>query len=253
MSDSISGGLNRIINSRFVSRIILNGEIRRLEKYESKLPAKFDYITFISPIETREYNEKYNTNKAVTLTMGADVEYCAAGKADQHKEKSISVVGNFSYGSNAASMEWINEKILPGLPEDVKYYVVGKFPQELKEKINNNRIVSLGFVDDFRTVIKSTEVYVSPILFGTGIKTKVVEAMAMGMPVVTNSVGAEGLAVKNGQELFIEDDPEKMVEIISMLLSDKELRERIGKQGQAFVRSNHNWDKVFEVFGQMGL
>jgi glycosyltransferase involved in cell wall biosynthesis len=77
--------------------------------------------------------------------------------------------------------------------------------------------------------------------------------MAMGMPVVTNSVGAEGLDVKNGEELFIEDDPKRMAEIIKRLLHDPSLRETIGMKGQAFVRRFHNWETVYGTFGEMGL
>lgn len=253
LSESMSGRFAKIVNSKYVSRIILKGEIKRLEKYEASLPAKFDYITFISPIETREYNKKYNTNKGITLTMGADVEYCAEGGTTKHIPNSISVVGNFSYGSNAASMEWINTNILPFLPEQVKYYVVGKFPDELKNKINNEKIVSLGYVDDFREVIKSTDVYVAPVLYGTGIKTKIVEAMAMGIPVVTNSIGAEGLDITNGVDIFVVNDKKKMVSVIKKLLLNKDLRDKVGQNGQRFVRENHNWITVYNTFGKMGL
>ena len=253
MSNSLSDGFNKFLNSGLVREMVLRGEIRRLEKYESGLPDKFDYITFISPIESREYNEKYGTNKGMTLTMGADVGYFSEGTPNEHIQGSLSVVGNYSYGSNAASIEWICEKVLPLLPEEIRYYVIGNFPQELKQKLNNPRVVSLGYVDDIRSVVKSTDVYLSPVVFGTGIKTKVVEAMAMGMPVVTNSVGAEGLDVQNGVQLFIEDEPEEMARIVSRLLSDKELREKVGKAGQAFVKKFHNWDVVYNAFGEMGL
>ena len=253
LSDSLSGSLNKVLNTKVLSKIILRGEIQRLEKYESTLPQLFDYITFISPIETKEYNKKHHTTKAITLTMGADVEYCAAGIAGEHIPNSISVVGNFSYGSNAASMEWTSKYVLPQLPKEVRYYVIGKFPDELKSRLNNNQIEPLGYVDDFRTIIKATDIYVAPILYGTGIKTKIVEAMAMGIPVVTNNIGAEGLDVINGKHLFIENDACKIADIIKELLNNKKLREQVGKEGQEYVRRNHDWNEVYSTFKKMGL
>lgn len=252
-SASIPSRLNRLTNTRIVRNIVLKTEIRRLLKYEATLPQKFDYITFISPIETEEYNKRYHTDKAVTLTMGADINYCAKGMACEHKQNSLSIVGNFSYGPNAASLKWISKKILPFLPEDVVFYVVGQFPEELHQIANNPKIRFLGYVSDIRSVVKSTDIYLSPIVYGTGIKTKVVEGMAMGMPVVTNSIGAEGLNVTNGQELFIFDDSNEIINIIKKLLCDSELRDRVGRCGQAFVQKYHDWNKVYDAFSKMGL
>ena len=150
---------NRILNSIHIKKLILNLEIKLLERYESNLRDKFDYITFISPIETREYNRKYNTNKAVTLTMGADIEFCAGGRPDEHQPDSLSVVGNFAYGPNSASLEWIDKNIMPLLPENITYYVIGKCPQELIKRIKSKKIKFTGFVDDYREIVKSTDVY----------------------------------------------------------------------------------------------
>ena len=253
LNDSMPGSLTRLTNTGTVSRAVLRGEIRRLERYEATLPAKFDYITFVSPIEAAEYNKRYHTDKAVTLTLGADMDYFEGGIPGECIPNSVSIVGNFAYGPNAASLEWTSTQILPLLPESISYYVVGNFPQELKEKLHNDKIIALGYVDDFRMVIKSTEVYLAPVLFGSGIKTKIVEAMAMGIPVVTNSIGAEGLDVHNGEELFIEDEPEQIAERTRQLLADSNLRKEIGRRGQAFVRKYHNWETIYDVFGTIGL
>lgn len=253
LNDTMPGILNNLTNFKFIKNIVLKTEIKRLLKYEAQLPKKFDYITFISPIEAKEYNRQYHTDKAITLTMGADVEYYAQGKPEPHKENSLSIVGNFSYAPNAASLEWISEKILPKLPQNVTYYVIGKFPEELHTTAYSPKIRSLGYVNDIRSVVKSTDVYFSPIAFGTGVKTKIVEAMAMGMPVVTNSVGAEGLNVTSGRELFIADDSDEIAKIVKQLLNDSKLCESVGKCGQEFVQKYHDWNKIYWVFGEMGL
>ena len=254
LSSSMPGLLNSIVSCRFVKNIILKTEIKRLDRYEKCLPNKFDYITFISPIEAEEFNRQNDTDKAVTLTMGADIEYCAQIESvAEHKDNSMVIVGNYSYAPNAASLKWICEKVMPLLPENITYYIIGNFPKELRQAIKDERIKPLGYVDDIRTVVKSTEIYLSPVLFGTGIKTKVVEAMAMGMPVITNTVGAEGLNVTDGKELFIKDTPEDIAKTVKMILDDTQLGHKVGKRGQKFVAQYHDWNKIYQVFGQMGL
>ena len=77
--------------------------------------------------------------------------------------------------------------------------------------------------------------------------------MAMGMPVVTNSIGAEGLDVMDGRELVIKDDYADMVKAVKELLRNETLRNEIGERGQRFVQRYHDWDIVYKAFGDMGL
>ena len=128
--------VSRLVNSRWIKNTILRAEIKRLEKYEKQLPELFDWITFISPIETAEFNQKYKTDKAITLTMGADTGYFADVKSEWVESNSLSIVGNFNASANAESLYGICNKILPELP-NVRLYVFGKCPDNVKSKINN--------------------------------------------------------------------------------------------------------------------
>ena len=77
--------------------------------------------------------------------------------------------------------------------------------------------------------------------------------MAMGMPVVTNSIGAEGLDVMDGRELVIKDDYADVVEAVKELLSNEPLRNEIGERGQRFIQQHHDWDTVYKSFEKMGF
>ena len=253
MAASFPGVVNKLTSVGFLRNAILRGEIKRLERYERKCVELFDHVTFISQIEADEFNGMYGTNKAIKLTLGADIAYCSGGVPDEHRENSLSIVGNFYTPANMASLKWINTEIMPRLPKETKLYAMGKYPEEVNNELNSDQIIMLGYVDDFRSIVKSTEIYLSPIVFGTGIKTKIVEAMAMGMPVVTNTIGAEGLDVHSGEELFIADDPQELVDITLRLLDDPELRKEVGMRGQRYVQENHDWNKIYSVFSEIGL
>lgn len=252
-SKNLSSMLNRLSSIPVVKKTVLSLEAGRLERYERSCMDKFDHITFISPIETAEFNSMYHTSKGVTLTMGADVKYYAEGSVDSYEQNSMSIVANFTTAANADSIEYICSEIIPRLPESTKYYVMGRCPDEIKRKYKSQKVEFLGFVDDIRKVAKATTLYLSPMAYGTGIKTKIVEAMAMGIPVVTNAIGAEGLDVQDGEHLFVCKTNDEIVERINQLFSDENLRERIALTGQRFVLENHTWQKVYEAFGLMGL
>ena len=252
-SSNMSVIANKMISMKTIKNLILKMEISRLNSYEKNLKDNFDYITYVSSVEANEYNERYNTNKAVTLTMGADVEYYSEEINARKKKKTLAFVGNYTYAPNADSIEWICREIIPKLDKDVLFYVIGKCPDELKQKIQSEQVIVLGFVDDIREVVKSVEVYLSPITYGTGIKTKIIEAMAMGVPVVTNSVGAESLSVTSGKELFIANGIDEIVNCVNTLFENEALRNNIGAAGQTFVKEHHSWKKVYEAFEIMGL
>jgi hypothetical protein len=68
--------------------MVLKTEINRIQRYEKRCDAIFDYVTFISPIETEEYNKRYHSEKGVTLTTGADIEFYKSGVSNQHMPRS---------------------------------------------------------------------------------------------------------------------------------------------------------------------
>lgn len=244
---------NKIINIKWIRSLILRMEISLLNRYEKHGLELSDYVCFVSPIETNEYNERFKTSKGITLVVGTEKISQDKLNGIEKEPCSMVMVGDFRNEANIASIKWIAQRIIPLLPNEIKLYLIGHIPDYLLTMIKSNQIKALGYVDDlFRTVL-STEVYFAPLAFGTGIKTKIIEAMAMGMPVVTNSIGAEGLAVQSGKELFIADDPQELANIAIRLLNDPKLREEVGLQGQKYVRSNHDWEIIYSAFDRMGF
>lgn len=253
LSSSIPSTITRLTNVTWIRNMILRIEANRLDRYEKKSVNWFDYITFISPIEMREYNDLHKTDKGIVLTVGTDAKYFSEEIDVRKEKKRLVIVGNFEYAPNAASIKWIDEEIMPRLPSDVILNVIGKFPETLKATLKSKNICPLGYVDDMRYQVKSAAIYLSPIAFGTGIKNKIVEAMAMGMAVVTNSIGAEGLDVQHGKELFICESADEIVYAVNQLLSNEDLGKQMGLCAQQYATTHHDWDVVYKAFSQMGL
>ena len=253
-SEKLPGIISKATQNKWVRRSVLRLEAKRCEKWECKYYELFDYVLMTSDIERDELNLKMHSNKALTLSVGVDCEYYRQECNAKKDMMGISFLGNFAAAANTDSLELIEREVLSKLTLDYHFYVIGNCPDQVKSKFaNNDRIIFCGRVDDIREYIKSTIVFLAPIAYGTGIKTKIVEAMAMGMPVVTNSVGVEGLNVQNGLELFISDDPQELAEITMRLLNDPELRRKIGLRGQSYALEYHDWEKIFKAFCEMSL
>lgn len=138
---------------------------------------------------------------------------------------------------------------MPKLDGQTKLIAVGKAPNDVIKKYQTDRIEFTGAVDDLRPYIKQSNVFLAPIAYGSGIKTKILEAMAMGVPVVTNSIGAEGISAKNGIDFFVTDDFSEMAKIVSALIQDKEKAKQIGQSGASYVKEHHQWKDIIGAKG----
>ena len=250
----LSGGVSKAVNSGFLKKQILKMESRRCAIWEKRFYKIYDDILMTADKERDALNKMMQGDKAKTLTVGIDYDYFSQDLHVQKDPVGLSFVGNFNVAANVDSLEIIINDILPEIKHDYCLYVIGPCPQELQDKYSvNDKVVFCGRVDDLRPYVKRTEVFLSPIAYGTGIKTKIVEAMAMGVPVLTNSVGIEGILAESGKEIVVSDDMKVLASWVDSLLSDPELAARIGNAGQQFSYNYFRWEKVFEVYREMGL
>ena len=249
----LPGWMKRFTSWKFIKNIVLRMESKRCRKWENIFYQKFDYSLMTSNVERDILNNRMNGDKAKTLTVGVDCDYYGQPIKSQKDPKGLSYVGNFFVASNADTLKMMVESILPLVKSDYKLYIVGKCPKELRLRYESEKVVFCGLVDDLREYVKKTAVFFSPIAYGTGVKTKIVEAMAMGMAVVTNSVGIEGIHAKPGEDILVSDDYCEIAKYTDDLLLDENYRACIGSNAQKFAEETFRWEKVFEVYKELGV
>jgi glycosyltransferase involved in cell wall biosynthesis len=150
---------------------------------------------------------------------------------------------------NINAVQYFYENILPiiklKIPE-VKFYVVGNNPpqiiKELSEKDQN--IIVTGFVEDIKAYYLKASVFVAPLFVGGGVIVKILDAMASGLPVVTTSVGNEGIEAVPGRDIEIADEPKVFAKKILLLLQKPDIHSQISNNGQAFVYEKYGWSKI---------
>lgn len=253
-TDRMTRTSNRILRNSFIKRMILRAESRRCNRAERKYGRLYDSVIFVSESETAAFNRMIGEEKAYTVTLGVDLAYYAqAAKADK-EPNAVAFLGNLKYAPNQDSLSYIADKVLPLMKQPYTLYVAGTTPDGYEAQFAGNpHIVFLGRVDDLREAMGKCNVFLSPIAYGSGIKTKILEALAMGLPVVTNTIGAEGLSVTDGVNILIRVNAETMAEAVDDLLTDNEKCRRIGAAGQAYIADRHIWDIVWQKFADMGL
>lgn len=246
--------LRKLLEIDALKRTVLRLEIPRIKKAEREYSELYDNVIFVSQLETEEFNKKYKTKKAITVSLGVDYSYFSENLLISKVEGRVTYVGNLYTSANADSVRMIINNILPKIKNVKEFMIVGDCPYNIKEEFKANRkVIFTGKVDDFRTYIESGMVFLSPIAYGTGIKTKILEAMAMKMPIITNSIGAEGIPAKNGEHWYVSDNYEEMARCVDELLMKDELRRKMGEASQEFVKKHFQWDYIFEQFKKLNL
>lgn len=237
-----------------VKNQFLKMESKRCAKWEQQYYKLFDYTLMTSDVERDVLNQAMASDKAKTLSVGIDYEYYSQNIEAEKDPIGLSFLGNFNVAANADTLEMIIQEVLPHIQSEFRFYLIGKCPGHLRARYqNDSRLIFCGRVDDLREYVKKTAVFLAPIAYGTGIKTKIVEAMAMNMPVVTNSVGAEGIYGEAGKDYMVSDDPVRIAANVDELLNNHELASKMGEQAGRFAYEHFRWSQVLAVYKQLGV
>ncbi|HUQ40253.1 MAG TPA: glycosyltransferase family 4 protein [Acidimicrobiales bacterium] len=152
-------------------------------------------------------------------------------------------VGNFRHGPNVDAVRYLADVLLPRVRTavgPVTLTVVGGNPPRWMEQLDDPDIEVTGWVPDLRPFYDRARVAVVPLRFGAGMKGKVTEAMAHGVPVVTTAVGAEGVDAHRGDELMVADGDEAMASALTTLLTDDDEWRRLATNGRAVVAERYS-------------
>lgn len=238
--------VSKMLNNSFLKSLILKMEKRRIYKTEIKYGKIYDKVIFVSDNETNLYNSRVEKKNGYTVRLGVDYQFLSKSINVEKKDGYIGFLGNLNYAPNVDSLDLLITKILPKLNYNYHLSIIGKVPDEIKNKYSNEQIEFKGMVDDFRPFLKECELFVAPITFGSGVKTKVLEAMALEIPVITNKLGAEGIDAINNQDFFVRNTVEQMVEIIEYVHNNKCLD--VAASGNKLIKDKYDWNTIFDSF-----
>lgn len=258
LTDALSLNLHRRAQlDRGLSLPLIKLEERRVRKYEIEIINNFDVGTMVSPFDRDYLLELDNSLKLDVIPMGVDLEYFSP--AETGYKTRILFTGTMNYFPNYDAALYFCNEILPlikqELPE-VSFYVVGNNPHKQLRQIACNDIVVTGHVPDVRPYFADSAVFVCPLRSGSGMQTKNLEAMAMGVPIVTTSIGLEGLEATSGKEIFVADDPNDFANHVIQLIREPELRRKISENGRKLVETKYSWPKITkrltQIYEQIG-
>ena len=232
-------------------RLAAHMEAGRVRRSEAALARRADLV-FAAPNDGRELVDAGADAATIkdTFHLGDDQQLELPQLAFEDTRKKLMYVGFLGWEPNVQGLVWFINEVWPRLQQqhpDLEFDIVGKNPdRRLQAAAASWPGINLtGYVADLQTIYRDSRVSVAPLLFGSGMKVKVLDAMARGMPTVTTSVGAEGIDIENGRHLLVADEPDQMTDAILSLLDDAELWQRLQENSRALISERYTWRQLF--------
>ena len=245
----VKASFQRVFVGVLILSYHLTGHLTFLFKAKNKSLFKNKII-----ISEQDLNSLYvaNIDDVQVIPNGVDTDFFVPQNVN--KKYDIIFFGNMSYPPNVSAAQYLCKEILPELIKvnpQIKVVIAGADPAREVQALASKNVEITGWVDDMRTLIAQSKVAVAPMLIGTGLQNKLLQAMAMRIPCVTSTLANNALGAQHGESIMVGRTTEDYVKWISALLQDELLSNKIALKGEQFVKANFNWEayarKVHEL------
>lgn len=221
-------------------------ECRRWKDLEFFLAHLADDVLVVSPVE-KEILEQYGFKDKVSVVP--NIHSPAECNTPFAQREGMMFIGGFTHLPNEDAVVWFVERILPLIRRQlptVSFLIVGSNPPKKVKALASSGIIVTGYVPDAGPYFEKARVFVSPLRYGAGLKGKLGQSFAYGLPVVTTSIGAEGFALTDGRDAFVADTEEEFAEKVTTVYQDENLWETFSRNGRALVEQNFSPEAVKE-------
>lgn len=225
---------------------------RKLVSFERRVLRAYDRVLAVSEEDRQALLRLAPQTPISIVPNGVDTVYFQPDDSQRDgalKPHTIVFTGTLNFRPNVDAVRWFVRQVLPLVRAQqpaARCVIVGKSPSSAVWSLHDGDGVEVrADVPDVRPFIAGAAVYVVPMRMGGGVRLKLLEALAMRAPVVSTSMGAEGVAgLEPGVHALIADDPQAFAQAVLRLLGDPDLGQRIGTAGRALVTARYEWDVI---------
>lgn len=237
----------------------LNPDIRieaeKSKKMELNLARVCDATWVVSPVEQKLLREE---DPSLRVDIVSDIQVACSGNTPFRQRKNILFIGGFAHPPNADAIRWFVQAIFPSIKKqipDVKLIIIGSDPPQDIRAISDDTIVVTGFVERVEPFLDESRIFIAPVRFGAGIKGKINKSMCHGLPVVTTTIGAEGMYLESGVNALISDDEAGFANNCIELYQNEELWTELSKNSLINIENHFSypyWKKeIKKVLGEI--
>ncbi len=237
-------------------RWLWRSQHRKMQRFEGEALRRFERVIAVSERDAQAFRSEYGVQQAEAIPTGVDLDFFAwqaPPPVDAAHPPTVVFTGSMDWRANIDGVQFFLSEVWPQVlaarPE-ARFVVVGKNPPaSLQATARQSKNVEFtGFVDDVRPYAHAAHAFVIPLLVGGGTRIKAFEAMAMGCPVVSTTIGMEGLDAEPGTHFLQRDDAPGLAALLLQLLADDALRQNLSHAARALVEGRFGHRRVARVF-----
>ena len=242
-----------------LKRAVLALEARKLAPYEVTICRQFDRVVWVTQADYRAVQSQ--TTDGRPLPNAGVIPICGDPEAvpaliRQTGAKRVTFLGGLHYPPNAQGVAWFAEKVFPQVlahVPDALLTVIGKNPPAALRHINlpPANVDITGYVADPDPYLRETAAFVVPLLAGGGMRVKIIDGWTWGLPMVSTTIGAEGIDWRRNEHLLIADTPGEFARHTIHLLQDAACGQRLAQAGRDWVLQKYNWRETYQCWDQV--
>jgi len=243
------------VASNPLKKMYLYGQWLKTRTYEKTRCRLFDEVIAVSREDAITMQRDYGLREVSDVPTGVDTQFFTPSTSETERHNLV-FTGSMDWLPNSDAINYFTEAILPKIREcipDVSLTVVGRNPtQALRDLSKREPSVQItGRVEDVRPYIARAEAYIVPLRVGGGTRLKIFEAMAMERPLISTTIGAEGLPLENEDHILLADTPDAFAAAVVRVLKDRVLARSLAERGAKKVRECFGWDKAAKKFAEI--
>lgn len=229
-----------------LKKFYLNLQSKRLRDYETNVFSKCDVVMAISRDDERIIRESSPAATTIIVPAGMDIEETFARGNDN---TDLFFIGSFDWLPNLQGIEWFFDKVWGKVRQsfpNLRLAIAGKNMPESILKLKIENVIILGEVPDAKQFILENGIMIVPLVSGSGIRIKIVEAMALGKTIIATTIAAEGLGLTDGENILIANNGIGFAGQINKCFSDPAFKRRIGENAHRFAIDNFQNKRIVE-------
>lgn len=227
--------------------------MRLARAFESFMFDPYCAAVVVSPLDRDELMTINPALNVQVIPNGIDLDSFPFG-TDERDPRRLLFTGNFEYAPNVDAAKRLITQILPQVQAripDVSLWIVGNAPPPDLQALASDRVIVTGRVPDLSAYLRGAAVYIAALRLGAGIKNKVLEALASGIPVIGTPVSMDGIAVTDGENALIAATDAQIAAAAIRLLENAALRDQIGAAGRRLIESRYTWSAAAAAYEEL--
>jgi glycosyltransferase involved in cell wall biosynthesis len=231
-----------------LAAVYLRHQANLLERVERQICGQFDVNVMTSELDADRLRALVPNARTAAVPNGVDVDFFRPTTANNEIDGRVVFLGPTYMFPNRDGVEFFLDSIWPSVVKhvpDASFHLLGKNSEADKMVFEKHPGVSCqGYVPDIRPHFAAAQCSVVPLRVGGGTRLKILDAWSMGKAVVSTSIGCEGLETVDGRNILIRDDAKGFADAVVQILSDAELRKRLGHEGRSTVENHYAWQII---------